>query len=188
MTPTFDSTIKITPFYVSMVFVAVCITWLIHEFAHWFTSESLGYNSFMTLNGVGLVDGSYTSRIDQILISASGPLVTLLQAIIVYFMLKTNSALNYSLYPFLFVPLYMRLLAGFMNIIKLNDEAMVGNLMGVGTYTFPILINIILYYLVYSISKKSNLSMKTQIATIGIVMIFSSILILADQSLKFRIL
>ena len=53
---------KITFKYIISVIVTVIITWLIHEFAHWLTSELFGYDTALNLNGTSPQDGPEMDR------------------------------------------------------------------------------------------------------------------------------
>ena len=176
---------KITWKYLLACIGAVFFTWIIHEFTHWITSESLGYESVLTLNTVSL--GRKYTELHNVYVSASGPLITILQAVIVY-MFLINRNWNKSFYPFLFTPLYMRLLAGGMNFINPNDEGRISEYFGLGVFTLSILVSLILFFLVYKISNKYKLSWKFNTWTTIIIMIVSSILVLSDQILHIRIL
>ena len=178
---------KIELKYVLYGIVAVCFTWIIHEFAHWLTSESLGYESIMRINGGSPVKGENPSDMHKVFISASGPIITILQGLIVFMVLWSQNWNKY-LYLFLFTAFYMRLLAGFMNFINPNDEGRISAFLGIGTFTLPIMVSGLLYVMVYKISKKHSLNWKLQLWTTLIVMIMSSILILIDQFLGIRIL
>ncbi len=178
---------KITFTYIIAVIVAVIATWIIHEFAHWITSELLGYEAILRINGVSPLDGQNPTDLDKILISASGPVITVLQALIIFFVLKSRDWNKY-LYPFLFTAFYMRFLAGLMNIINPNDEGRISIFLGIGTFTLPIIISGLLFFMVYKISKMHNLNWKFQLATTLVVMVVSSILILTDQFYGIRIL
>ena len=172
---------KISPQYILICLGAVIFTWITHEFAHWFTGEILGYDMTMTLNGVSSSD-PYKSTIHKVLVNASGPLMTLIQAFVFFFILSKHP--NFSLFPFLFTPFYMRFLAGGMNFISLNDEGKIGEALGIGIYTLPIIISAILFILVLMVSKKWVYQRKFIIWTTLLIMLFSSILILADQFFK----
>ncbi|TRZ41956.1 hypothetical protein [Robertkochia solimangrovi] len=166
---------------------AVFFTWIIHEFSHWITSESLGYESVLTLNSVSPLSGQKYSELHNVYVSVSGPLITILQAVIVFvFLLSRNW--NKLVYPFLFTPLYMRLLAGWMNFINPNDEGRISEYFGLGVFTLSVLVNIFLFFLVYKISNKYKLGWKFNTWTTIIIMVVSSILILSDQILHVRIL
>lgn len=177
---------KITFRYIKAVTVAVIFTWIVHEFAHWLTSELLGYETIMRLNGTSSVNGENPTDWHKIYISASGPMVTILQGLIVFIFLKYRNWNKY-LYAFLFTAFYMRFLAGLMNFINPNDEGRISAFLEIGTFTLPILVSGLLLFMVYRISKKNNLNWKFQLFTTLIVMVASSILILSDQFLGIRI-
>ena len=178
---------KITSKYLLACVGAVIFTWIIHEFTHWVTAESLGYESILTLNKVRPVSGLKWTELHNIYVSATGPLITIIQAVIVFIILA-NKSWNKTLYPFLFTPLYMRLLAGGMNFIKPNDEGRISEYFGLGAFTLSIIVSIILFLLVYKISNNYKLNWKFNTWTTLIIMFASSILILSDQILHIRIL
>lgn len=177
---------KTTLSYILITALAVIFTWLLHEFSHWLTSELLGYESMMTLNKVS-TDAEDKSEWHGMIISAAGPLVTILQALGV-FLLLTFRTWRKTLYPLLFTAFYMRLLASVMNLISLNDEGAVSEYLGLGTFTIPIIVSAFLFYLVYSVSKQHQLSWKFQLSTTLTVMVVSSVLILVDQFYHIRLL
>ena len=171
--------------YVITVFGVVVITWLIHEFAHWLVYTLQGYDAYMGLNKAG-VRGDNGPNVDQQIIgAAAGPLITLLQAILVFVYLK-RKGWNKYIYPFLFIPFYMRFLAGLMNFIMPNDEGFISQQLGLGLFTISILISAVLFWMVYKASKKYQLKPKFHILTILFVMFFSSLVIMVDQF--FRVL
>ena len=178
---------KITWKYILACIGAVFFTWIIHEFTHWIASESLGYESVLTLNTVSPIFGQNYTELHNVYVSASGPLITIMQAVIVFTFL-INRNWNKSFYPFLFTPLYMRLLAGGMNFINPNDEGRISEYFGLGVFTLSILVSIILFSLVYKISNKYKLSWKFNTWTTIIIIVVSSILVLSDQILHIRIL
>lgn len=178
---------KINVKYIITSIIAVILTWIIHEFTHWLTSESLGYQSIMRLNSVYPKKGQKLNELHNIYISASGPIITVFQAIITFFILKTKGWNKY-IYPILFVPFYMRLLAGIMNLFNPNDEGRISEFLGIGLYTISIIISSFLLFLVIKTSKKYRLNWKFNFWTTIITIIISSILILYDQFLGGRIL
>jgi len=135
----------------------------------------------MRINGVFPVNSENLLNWHKITIAAAGPIVTILQGLVVFIILKT-SGWNKFLYPFLFTTFYMRFLAGLMNFVKLNDEGRISSFLEIGTFTLPIIVSGILYFLVHKISIKYALNLKFQIWTILFVMFFSSLIILFDQS------
>lgn len=172
--------------YAAITLVAVGVTWLLHEFAHWTAGEALGNSMVMTLNGCYPKNGQYAEAWHRTVVTLAGPLITLLQAIIFYFLLRIGA--SNSLFPFLLACLYMRSLAGVMNFINLNDEGRVSNEFGLGVFTLPIIIFVILLYLVYDIKKRKGYSGNSILVTTLLIMLYSSILILSDQFLKILIL
>ena len=167
--------------------MAVSFTWILHEFAHWLTSELLGYETIMRLNGTSIENGENPTIWHQTIVSAFGPIITIIQATIIFLILKSRSWNKY-LYPLLFTAFYMRLLAGLMNIVNPNDEGRISVYLEIGIFTLPIIVSGTLFFMVYSVSKKHNLSWKFQLATTITVMIASSILILSDQFFGIRII
>lgn len=180
---------SITFKYIITAFAAVLGTWIIHEFAHWATAELLGYDSTMRLNSTNLIKGQEVSGWHRQLISAAGPIITMIQVVIVFLLLKKNW--SKSLYLLLFVGFYMRLLASIMNAVNPtspNDEGRISEYFGIGLYTIPILVSVFLFYLVFKISKQYQLPKKFQLVTYLIVTVYIAILVLSDQYFKIRIL
>lgn len=178
---------RVTIKYVSVGILVVLLTWIIHEFTHWLTSELLGHEAIMQLNGTSVVKGSNPSRLEAAIISISAPIITILQGMIAFAILKSRNWNKY-VYTFLFTAFYMRFLAGIMNVINLNDEGRVSAFLGIGTYTLPIIVSGLLFYMVYSISRKYEVNWKFQLLTTLIVMVSSSTLILVDQFFRIRLL
>lgn len=178
---------KVTFKFVIVSFVAVLLTWFFHELTHWITSEALGYDALMKWNKVTPIEGMPANELHFIYISAAGPIFTILQAVVVYFILM-KGGWNKMLYPLLFIPFYMRLLAGGFNVMRLNDEGKVGDYFGLGDYTLSIIVSAFLLFLVYKASKKYGLKASFHVWNTLLVMFFSSIIILADQAIDYRIL
>jgi hypothetical protein len=172
--------------YVLATLIAVTFTWTLHEFSHWITGELLSNDMIMTLNTCYSKSGQYIKNWHSIVISAAGPVVTIIQAFVFYYLLKFRS--DKSLFPFLLTCLYMRLLAGIMNLINPNDEGKTSLDMGLGTFTLSILVVGILFYLTYDISKIRGFKTKLITTTTLLIILFSSIIILTDQTLKVIIL
>ncbi|WP_411894592.1 hypothetical protein [Winogradskyella sp. A2] len=178
---------KITIKYILAGLLSVIFTWIIHEFAHWMTSELFGYDTIMRLNGTSPIDGEYPTKLHMAIISISAPIITVLQGLFVFIILKTRNWNKY-LYPFLFTAFYMRLLAGLMNFINVNDEGRVSQYLGIGTFTLSIIVSGLLFYMVYRTSKKYALNSKFQLGTYLIIMIISSVLIIADMFYEIRLI
>lgn len=167
--------------------MAVIFTWCIHEFAHWGTYKLFGFDAFMSFNKAGVRGSELPNTTQQLLGTAAGPLITILQAMIAYLILM-RKGWNKYLYPFVFIPFYMRLLAGIMNVISPNDEGFISQHFGLGLFTVSILISLVLFWLVYKVSKKYQLTAKFHLWTTLLVMLFSSLVIMGDQFLRIRLL
>lgn len=175
---------KIDLKYAGWVAILVMLSWFVHELAHWVTSSLIfGCESGITLNSVYPVDGSYQSQSHMIWISAAGPMVTLLVTVLAYSLL-IKKGWNKFLYPFLALAVYMRGLAGLLNFISLNDEGRIGNALGIGNFTLSILITGFFGVLLFKANKQYELTKPFQWKTLGLVVLFSSILIMSDQFLK----
>tara|TARA_R110002073_G_scaffold128999_5_gene275217 strand:+ start:16007 stop:16561 length:555 start_codon:yes stop_codon:yes gene_type:complete len=180
---------NITFKYIITALLAVFGTWIIHEFAHWAMAELLGYESTMRLNSTNFVKGQEVRGWHRQLVSAAGPIITMIQVVIVFLLLKKNW--SKSLYLLLFVGFYMRLLASIMNAVNPsspNDEGRISEYFGIGLYTIPILVSVFLFYLVFKISKQYHIPKKFQIVTYLIATLFIALLILSDQYFKIRII
>ncbi len=178
---------KVTFKYFLAISAAVFFTWVVHEFAHWLTANLLGYESIMQLNGTFYADGEKPTEWHKILVSASGPIMTILQGLVIFLLLKYREWNKY-LYPLLFTAFYMRFLAGLINFINLNDEGRISEFLGIGTFTLSIIVSGLLFYMVFKISRKYNLNLKFQVLTTLLVMVTSSILILSDMYFGIRLL
>lgn len=173
--------------YAGVVLLTVLFSWGIHELAHWMMAEALGYDAVMTLNTVYLSSGEYEQTWHWMVVSAVGPLITMLQAWVVFrWLYKKNWQPN--LYPLLLLTLYTRILAGFMNLFNLNDEGRISHALGIGDFTLSLLVSAFLAVLVYKVSKHHTPGWKFQVFTLVLIMLFSSILILGDQAGKIILL
>ena len=85
--------------YVMLTAIAVLSTWIVHELAHWSVGELLGNNMAMTLNTSYSVNSQYGQAWHAHVISAAGPLITLLEAIAFYFLIRKTE--NKLFFPFL---------------------------------------------------------------------------------------
>jgi hypothetical protein len=177
---------KIDIRYVVVTGISIVFTWVLHEFAHWSTGELLGYKMSMTLNKAFPVNGKYSSDSHYLIISAAGPLITLVEALIVFLIMRYSRRI--ILYSILFSCFYMRFIAMILNIINLNDEGRISKSLGLGTFTLPVIMCAILFLLVYKISVLYGLKIKFILINIGLVIFFSSVIILTDQYFNIRLI
>lgn len=172
--------------YIFFSGIAVFVSWVLHEMAHWAAGKLLGYDMIMGLNKASVVNGGFKSDCHYQMMSAAGPIFTLIEAVII-FMLMGQRRIFY-LYPFLFTCFYMRLFATVISLRNPNDEARISKSLGIGTFTLPLIVTAILFFLVYKTSNRYQFSMKLNLITLVLTIFFSSILIGADQLFHIRIL
>jgi hypothetical protein len=177
---------SITIRYVLFVALVVTGSWVLHEFAHWLMGESLGYDMKMTLNKGYPLAGKYKSAIDYQWISAAGPLITIIEAIVVFVLLRRMRSIY--LFAILLTCFYMRLLALGLSFSKPNDEARISDFLGWGAFTLPLIVNLFLFSLVYLIAKRHRFSAGFIALTFAFIILFSSMIILSDQYFQVRLL
>lgn len=137
-------TVQSRAIYCAWLVATGLATYLMHEGAHWVTGAALGHEMLFGLNVVRPV-GPVTLR-DATLISAAGPLFTLVQGIVTFALFrKTGNVIAFAL---LLWAAFMRLIAwGISWLSAPNDEARVGVALGVGPWAFHALVSIILVVL-----------------------------------------
>lgn len=172
--------------YIGVMIVATFVTFFFHEMSHWIAYELLGYNAGFTLNGASLKDSSIKlTKAHRIITSASGPIFTICQAIVFYFILNKHK--NIMLYPFLFLPFVMRLGAGWANIFQPNDEGRISLDLGLNLYVISIIVVLFLFFLVFKISKKNKISLIQNIITFiaSIILVFSLVYLAFKFTIRF---
>ena len=139
----------------------------------------------MTLNSGYPLNGFYLSDWHYTVVSAAGPLFTILQALVFYFILRKKD--NYFLYPFLFTCFFLRFSAMVISLKNPNDEARISETLGIGTFTLPVMVSLLLYFLVHKTSRQYNYSNRFQGFTTLIVLLFYSTIILTDKYFHIRL-
>ena len=171
--------------YVAVLIIATFFTFFFHEMSHWIAYELLGYDAGFTLNGASVKDASIElPKIHRMITSAAGPVFTIIQGIVFYYMLKNRK--NKMLYPFLFLPFIMRLGAGWANKFEPNDEGRISLALGLNLYAISAIVVAFLFFLVFKISREHKFSVGLNVLTT----ILSLILLLAvaylDSKYKIR--
>lgn len=134
-------------------------TFLVHEFAHWLTGIALGHDMVATPNHVW--SRQPMDAVDQALVSAMGPVVTIVQGLIGFRLVRRNgSRFGFAL---LYMAFFMRLLAAGMSAFNPNDEARVSQLLGLGTWTIPVVVVAGLLVLVVAASRQLRLGWRDQL-------------------------
>ena len=146
------------PFYLWFV-LAFLITNLLHESGHWLMGAALGMELKFGLNGVRYL--SPTEPWQRALADGAGPLVTIVQAIIAYVMVKRSASLK--AFAFLYAAAFMRMVAGLVSVRHPTDEARLSMYLGLGTWTLPVLVAAGLIVLALRGSKRFKLTWKDHV-------------------------
>jgi len=172
--------------YAVAAVAAIVLSFVAHEFAHWLAGTLLGYEMKMTLNAVTLVSGKYQSTAHAMLVSAAGPLLTILQALgAAWLIVKTG---NRYLYPFLFGAAFMRVMAFAVSFFNRNDEARISEWLGIGWFTLPAIVCAGLVYLTWRISRTQKYSPGFNLLNFVYASVAVTLLVFADQAWKVRLL
>lgn len=172
--------------YIAYSLFAVIFTFLMHECTHWVMGELLGYEMVMTLNKCYPAKLSYDKEWHYTLISAVGPLITLLQALIICLMIKRTSRI--IIYPFLFSCFYLELVSGIMNYRNANDLGRISRSFNLGLFTLPLIFLAIHFIMLYTTSVREKYTSKFNLITFLWILLFSSIWILINQRFNVIIL
>jgi len=150
---------KINILLILIIGLIVFVSFFFHELAHYLMGTSLGYDMKMSLNSVRIDNQTYSEDYHKLLVTAAGPIFTIITAFIAFFMLKKRN--NPFLYIVLFVAFAMRsLAAGISLLFNPNDEARLSQAFDMGVMTLPAIVSICLFGLLFwiarSIKKQSS--------------------------------
>lgn len=142
-------------FYAWFALLAVA-GYLIHEAAHWLVGAALGYPVSYGINSV--ISASPMTAGDHMLMSAAGPAVTVVTALIAfYFVMRRESLIGYAV---LYFALFMRVIAAGVSVLNLNDEARISDMLGFGPWLLPGLVVSVLLIPTVIASRHLRLSWK----------------------------
>lgn len=165
-------------FYVTLFLVGIG-TFLVHEFAHWITGVALGHDMVATPNHVW--SRAPMSTWDQALVSAAGPLVTVVQGVVGFWLVGSRRSLfGFAL---LYMAFFMRLLAAGISLFNPNDEARISQLLGLGAWTLPVAVVVGLLVLLVSASRRLQLGVRDQFFCYLTASIVVSLIVGADMML-----
>lgn len=165
-------------FYV-ILFLTGIASFLAHEFAHWLTGILLGYEMVATLNSVTPL-GSVTLR-DLALIAGAGPLLTVGQGLLGFWMVgRSRSHAGFAL---LYIAFFMRLVAAGVSLFNPNDEAKLSQLLGLGTWTLPVLVVGGLLALVVVASRRLQLKLRDQLLCYVVASVAVTLVVGVDMAL-----
>ena len=169
--------------YLIVLFVAIIMTFVFHEFGHWLFGTLTGHKMIMTLNHASPVDTEFTSNLAEYFMKSGGPLFSILQAIIFLFAIKHKTD-NYYLYPFVFAPILMRIITIFLTLLTPQDEAQISIFLGLGTWTIPLIVALFLLFVGYLSNKQLNINWKFNVVNGLIGGIYIFIVLFIDQRLQ----
>ncbi len=172
---------KISIKYIGICVLAVLISFVLHEGAHFLMGKALGYDMWMDLNSAGIVGkGTFNTEWERHLVSAAGPIFTIIQSIIIVYLLQKSK--NLMWYPFLFTALLMRFFAAVVSYVgESNDEARISEWLGIGKMTLPILVSAFLIYLTVMVTKRNKISWQFNIVTFVLISINITALVYINQ-------
>jgi hypothetical protein len=143
------------PFYLWFVLVFL-ITNLIHEAGHWLMAAALGMDPRFGLNGVKYLAAQ--SDLQRALADAAGPLVTIVQGIVAYVVVRRSASIK--AFAFLYAAAFMRMVASLVSLMYPNDEARLSMVFGLGKWTLPVLVAMALIVLAIQGSRRLGLTWK----------------------------
>lgn len=143
--------------FYGLVFIAGFISFALHEGGHWLAAMLLGHDAFFGLNSAGARDA--VSATDHAIISAAGPAVTLVQALIALALVHAQGSA--AAWIFLFWAAFMRFMATVISLFNPNDEARISDWLGWGPWTLPVIVTAGLFVLLMIGSRRLSVSWKT---------------------------
>lgn len=153
-----DFTIKFNPIIFLLFILAGYITYLFHEFGHWIVGVILGNNMVYSLNGVWPKDGHFINSNHSLYVILGGPIFTILQSILVLIIIEKYK--HIYVYPFIFFPVFTRFFALILGGFSQQDEARISSLLGIGEFTFAIIVLSILLMILIKSSNKLKVGLK----------------------------
>ena len=143
--------------FYGLVFIAGFITFALHEGGHWLAAILLGQEAYFGLNSAGARDA--VSAADHAIISAAGPVVTVVQALIALALVQARGSA--AAWVFLFWAAFMRFMATVISLFNPNDEARISEWLGWGLWTLPVIVTAGLFALLAVGVQRLNVSWKT---------------------------
>ena len=143
--------------FYGLVFIAGFITFALHEGGHWLAATLLGHEAYFGLNSAGARDA--VSAADHAIISAAGPVVTVVQALIALTLVQARGSA--AAWVFLFWAAFMRFMATVISLFNPNDEARISEWLGWGLWTLPVIVTAGLFALLAVGVQRLNVSWKT---------------------------
>ena len=124
-------------FYAMLAAVGLA-TFVVHESAHWIAGKAMGLDLRFSLNGV--TPTGVVSDVQHAVMSAAGPIVTIVQALIAFGVLRGRAST--IAFAALLWAAFMRLVASGLSVALPNDEARVSLFLGLGFWTLPVIVSV----------------------------------------------
>lgn len=159
--------------------IALLLTFVAHEAAHWAMGRALGYEMAMSLNGAAPAGGFRTAS-DAFWTSAAGPAFTVLQALVAYCLARCRDSV--PAFAFLYAAAFMRFAAAVISLVHPNDEARMSLALGWGPWLLPGLVVALLLALVVSASRRLCLGWKTQVASYLLCSAGTAVIVFVDAA------
>lgn len=166
--------------FYGLVFVAGFITFALHEGGHWLAAMLLGHEAYFGLNSAGARGAVSTA--DHMIISAVGPAVTVLQALVALWLVQTRASA--AAWVFLFWSAFMRFMATAISLFNPNDEARISDWLGWGMWTLPLIVTAGLLVLLVVGSRRLRVSWKTLALTWVVASVAVSAVVGLDMIMK----
>lgn len=141
--------------------IAAAFTFALHEGAHFAMGEALGYDMWVRINSAGLACGAYASPLHANLVNLAGPAATLLQGVVAF--AAAMAWRSRTAFAFLFMALMMRLMAAGVSLSNPNDEARIGEWLGVGPWALFAGVILILLALTAAAGRRLGLGWKSYV-------------------------
>jgi hypothetical protein len=133
---------------IAFLFIPVAfLTYLFHEFGHWLVGEVLGNDMILSLNNATSRSEHYINQTHNLYISLGGPVFTILQAAIFLVVIEITKSI-YA-FPFVFFASFSRFFSIVFGGFSLQDEARITSLLGIGTYSFAVIVILILFIITW---------------------------------------
>ena len=161
--------------YAGILLLVVTASCIIHEFGHFITGVVLGNKMTMTLNMASPVNG-YAAEWHAPLVWTGGPLLTLLQSITALILIMIYGQ-NLILYAFVLEPVTLRIWPYLVSPLMYQDEAKIGDYLGISPWILPIIIWIVLGVIAWLGAKKSGYSLKFALITILLILVVFQIVL-----------
>lgn len=163
--------------FYAVLLVAGLLTYLVHEGAHWVVGNSVGLDVRYSLNGV-TPRGPATAA-QHLLMSAAGPLITILQAVIAFLLVRRYASA--SAFAFLLWAAFMRVVASGISLILPNDEARIGSALHLGYWTLPLLVSLLLIGLAWHAARAFQVRKRDYFFTYLALSIVTAAIVFGDR-------